>query len=84
MGIPATDGIFLIIFSINATNKIQEPIQVKTPNTTLFCGIAISVTKVTKAPPPNTISPLFKWCFPREKQKPDNKMKVQQILCCHT
>ena len=36
----------------------------------------------TSRPPPKTISPLRSGFLPKEKQKPDNKINVQHILCC--
>ena len=80
--IPISAGIFLHAFSVNVKIKIQDPIQVSTPNTTLFRGITIKVAIVTSNPPPKTIRPLLRCLFPKEKQNPDNKINVQQILCC--
>lgn len=70
-------------FSKGTIKSIQEPIRVRTPNRTRFCGIVISVAATIKNPRLKTVMPLFSFSFPSGSQNPERKINVQQIHCCH-
>ena len=65
-------------------SSIQLPSSVSTPKTTRLAGMTSSVTAVTRRPPQKTSNPRRRGLLPREKQKPERRMKVQQMLCCQT
>ena len=62
---------------------MQEPRRVRIPKTIRFWGITAKVTAVTSIPAPKTVIPRRKCRFPRGQQKPDSRIKVQQMLLCH-
>ena len=45
--------------------------------------MATRVTRVTSAPPPNTMSPRRTGWRPSRRQKPDSRTNTQQVICCH-
>ena len=53
------------------------------PNLTRFSGVAIIVTISIKIPSPKIIIPLLSFLVPRGSQKPEIKINVQHINCCH-
>lgn len=63
-------------------SSMHEPISVSTPKMTLSSGRTIFVTSITSAPAPNTTRPRRRSLLESGTQKPDSRIKVQQMLCC--
>ncbi len=75
-------GFTVIILCKPETSSIALPMKVSTPNITKLLGMKINVTVVTSAPHKKTVSPRFKGLFPSGRQKPESRIKLQQMDCC--
>ena len=72
---------FFKIHSKGSVINIHEPNNVMTPNKTLLCGITIFVTTEIRSPTKDICKPRFNVSLPKDWQKPDRNMNVQQIAC---
>lgn len=62
--------------------SIEVPIRVSTPNITLSSNRNSRVTTVIRIPQRETITPFLTGFPDRLQEKPDMKIKHQQMLCC--
>ncbi len=61
---------------------MEDPNKVRMPKRILSSGMARVVTTVTATPARKTKRPLRKGLEPRHHEKPEIKIKLQQMVCC--
>ena len=66
------------------TSSAPQPSRFKTPKRTASPGSASRVTALTPKPHRFRMRPWRSARRPRQVEKPEARMKVQQMACCHS